>query len=180
MSTSSEAVAARVLIEERWTHVARDRGASFVDISALSGKPISAGGLGRQIAVPTLKRRARGYVERRRARLEAAREDERQRRIDLAEIAVDKADRKLSAAANEPAAYAAALRVYERAEARLAREEAGVHVPLSRQLREGDEIDVALSLVEAMRHVPVSDRAHLSRSLALEAPLAVFARRLRG
>lgn len=164
MSTSSEAVVARVLIEERWTHVARDRGASFVEISALSGKPISAGGLGRQIAVPTLKRRARGYVERRRARLEAAREDERLRRIALAEIAVDNADRKLAAATGEPAAYASALRAYERAEARLAREEAGVHVPIARWMRESVDLDIALEIAP---YLPKDDRSALRRSLAI-------------
>lgn len=177
MSARREAIAARVLIEERWVHVALGRGASFVEISARSGKPISEGGLGRQIAVPTLKRRARAYDARRRARLEAAREDERQRRLDLAEMAVDSADRKL-AAASEPEVYAAALRAYERAEGRLAREETGVHVPISRQMRESDEVDVALSLIDAMRDVPAVDRAHLARSLAPKAPLAAFARRL--
>lgn len=176
MNAERDAIVARVLIEERWTFVARERGASFDEISAIAGMSISDGGLGRQIAVPTLKRRARGYAERRRIRLEAAREEERQRRIDLAEIAVDTADRKLSTAADEPGAYAAALRAYERAEERLKREEAGAHVPLSRELRANDEIDVALSLVDAMRYVDASDRRHLSRSLVLEGPLKAFAR----
>lgn len=178
MNAGREAVAARVLIEERWTHIARERGVSFDELATLSGAPIAGGGLGRLIAATTLKRRARGYIARRRARLEAAREDERQRRIECAEIDVDNADRKLAAAAGDPTAYAAALRAYERAEGRLAREEAGVHVPISREMREGEEIDVALSLIEAMRYVHESERPHLARSLAIEAPLAAFARRL--
>lgn len=162
MSEQSALIAARVLIEERWTFVARERGASFAEISELSGKPISEGGLGRCIAVPTLKRRARGYVEHRRARLEAAREDERERRIALAEMAVVNADRRLMAATGALAAYAVALRLYDRAEDRLAEEVAGVHVPLSRWIRANVEIDIALEIAP---HLPANDRDALRRSL---------------
>lgn len=179
MSVEREAVAARVLIEERWAYIARERGVSFDELATLSGAPVSKGGLGRQIGAPTLKRRVRAYLIRRRARLEAAREEERQRRIDDAELVVDRHDRKLAASASDPTAYAAALRAYERAEARLMHEEAGAHVPLTRQMRQSDEIDVALALVEAMRHVAGDERPHLARSLSIQAPLAAFAARLR-
>lgn len=164
MSARSEAIAVRVLIEERWVHVTLSRGASLAEISTLSAKPISQGGLGRHLAVPAVKRRARAYDARRRARLEDARENERQRRIAVAEDAVTDADRRLSAAAGSVDGYVAALRAYERAEERLAREQAGVHVPISRWMRVNVDIDVALEIAP---HITGDGRDALRRSLDL-------------
>lgn len=73
--------------------------------------------------------------------------------------------------------FAAALRAYDRAEAALTRRE-GEHVPITRGMRQGDEIDVALALVDALHFVPELDRPHLVRSLDIEAPLRAFAARV--
>lgn len=42
-------------------------------------------------------------------------------------------------------------------------------------MRQDDEIDVALALVDALHFVPELDRPHLVRSLDIEAPLRAFA-----
>jgi hypothetical protein len=175
--TERDAIVARVLIEERWAHLHTDD--RRAEASELSAMPVESGGLGRRLNAATIGARARGYATKRAVRLEEARAAERERRIDAAESELAKADARVAAraAAGDGVGYAAALRAYDRAETTLGRRESE-HVALTRRMRESDEIDVALDLLEAMRHVPEPDRAHLSRSLHIEASLRAFARRL--
>lgn len=175
--TERDAIVARVLIEERWAYLHADE--RRAEASELSAMAVERGGLGHRLNAATIGARARAYASKRSARLEEARIAERERRMDAAESELAKADARVAACARagDGVEYAAALRAYDRAEATLVRRESE-HVALARQMRESDEIDVALALLDAMRHVPELDRPHLLRSLAIEKPLTAFARRL--
>ncbi|WZH35464.1 MAG: hypothetical protein PIR02_11830 [Microbacterium enclense] len=166
---------ARVLIEERWAHLyARgDRQAA----SDLSAQPIEDGGLGRRLHPATLKARVRSYDAKRAERLTAQREEERERRIFEAEVALAKADGSVAELAKDgdAAGFTAALAAYVRAEAALDRRTTE-HVPLTRWMRQSEETDVALDLVIAIHTPGVGGHPLLARSLRLDAPISRFLR----
>lgn len=171
------AILARVLIEERWAHVHTKRGVHLREMSTLSAEPVRNGGLGRPISSAVLGTRARAYRAEQRRRLEEAREAERERRVDAAMAAVVRADERVAASAGNGLSYAAAFDAYGRAEATLERRQSE-RPSVTRWMREGDEIDVALALLEAMRFVLDHERPDLMRSLEIVAPLEDFASRL--
>lgn len=175
---SRTAIAARVLVEERWIHVARRETRDWHELAARAALPIDRGGLGRPVPPATLRARSRSYDDRLRARIAEAIEDEAERRVALAEQAVLDADARLGAVPlDDLDGYAAAVRRYDRAEERLARVEAGEGRPVraSRDVRDGVEMDVALDVLRLLETFPEADRPHLRLSLDLEAPLARLA-----
>ena len=170
-----EMIAARVLIEERWSAIGAAAGIPPARRSDLAALPVSEGGLGRRIHHATLSSRATAYAERQRQRIEDARQDELDLRRVEAELALDEADRRLGQAVSGED-YERAARRYDRAEAHLlALKSDDARVPLTRAIRRAVEIDIALELDAIL---PDDQRADLRRSLLLEAPLAAFARRL--
>ncbi|MEZ3155537.1 hypothetical protein AB1K56_01290 [Microbacterium sp. BWR-S6Y] len=160
--TNRDELVARLLIEERWAHLhARGNRDEASDLSAL---PIERGGLGRRLHPATLKARIRSYDAKRAQRLEEQRNQERERRVHKAVLAAIRADKRVAslAGSSDPDAYSAALRAYERAE-ELVDKRRVEHVPLTRWMRDSDELDVSLELREAVLGI---ERAGDARGLA--------------
>lgn len=162
--TNRDELVARMLIEERWAHLyARGNRNEASDLSAL---PIERGGLGRRLHPATLKARIRSYDAKRAQRLEEQREEERERRVHKAVLAAIRADKRVAslAGSSDPDAYGAALRAYERAE-ELVDKRRVEHVPLTRWMRDSDELDVALGLLEAIELRAPVQRDELQQAL---------------
>ena len=180
MRMDRRAIAARVLIEERWSHATRARGIEWRDLPALVETPVADGGLGYPISIGTIRERHAAYVRRiARARAETF-ADEQERQVDIAVERVHAADLRLAAAVSDFGAYRMALIRYEAAERALdAAREPRERASFTAEMRDTIEIDLALRCDDALAAYPENERAALRRSLGLDGPLALFERAIR-